>query len=161
MSEPRRDRPHMPGYGIKPEPDGLQSWDRFQDRATGSRNYWVATVGDDGRPHVMPVWGLWLEGLVYFSTDPSSRKGRNLRSRPEVVVHLESGDDVVIVEGVAEPVTDPAAVARFVEAYEAKYRFRPDPGNPAHGVYAVRPRRAFSWLEQDYPSTATRWRWEG
>ena len=73
MSEPRRDRPHMPGYGIKPEPDGLQSWDRFQDRATGSRNYWVATVGDDGRPHVMPVWGLWLEGLVYFSTDPSSR----------------------------------------------------------------------------------------
>ena len=76
-------------------------------------------------------------------------------------MHLESGDDVVIVEGVAEPVTDPAAVARFVEAYEAKYRFRPDPGNPAHGVYAVRPRRAFSWLEQDYPSTATRWRWEG
>lgn len=160
MAEPRRSRPHMPGYGISAHDDGLQSWSRFEDRAAQSRNYWIVTVGDDGRPHVMPVWGLWLDGRVYFSTDPSSRKGRNLRARPDVVVHLESGDDVVIIEGAVEPVTDEAAIARFVEAYDAKYRFRPDPGNPAHGVYSVRPRRGFSWLEQDYPKTATRWRWD-
>lgn len=149
----------MPGYGIKSDTTDLQSWSRFEERAAVSRNYWIATVGDDGRPHVMPVWGLWLDGRVYFSTDPSSRKGRNLRARPDVVVHLESGDDVVIIEGVAEAVTDAMTLARFADAYDAKYQFRPEPGNPAHGVYSVRPRRGFSWLEKNFPGTATRWRW--
>lgn len=54
----------MPGYGIKAGEEGLQSWERFEERARESHNYWIATVGDDGRPHVMPVWGLWLDGRV-------------------------------------------------------------------------------------------------
>jgi pyridoxine/pyridoxamine 5'-phosphate oxidase len=148
------------GYGIKTDEAGLQDWSRFEERMAGSRNYWIATVGQDERPHVMPVWGLWLDGAVLFSTDPSSRKGRNLAARPDVVVHLESGDDVVILEGMVEPVTDARLLERFVEAYDAKYHFRPEPGNPAHGVYAVRPRRGFSWLEKDFPVTATGWRWD-
>ena len=41
------------------------------------------------------------------------RKGRNLAENPNVAVHLESGDDVVILEGVAEVVTDPGLVERL------------------------------------------------
>jgi general stress protein 26 len=105
----------------------------------------------------MPVWGLWWDGTFYFSSDPSSRKARNLAANPEVVVHLESGDDAVILEGAAERVTDAAVLAEFADRYEAKYQFRPDTSDPEFAFYRVRPRVAFAWLEADFPNTATRW----
>ena len=84
---------------------------------------------------------------------PRSRKGRNLARDPRVVVHLESGDEVVIVEGEVERVRlEPGAA----DAYEAKYAFRPDPESPEGLWYAVRPTVAYAWLESDYPRTATR-----
>ncbi|MBI2912263.1 MAG: pyridoxamine 5'-phosphate oxidase family protein, partial [Chloroflexi bacterium] len=120
----------------------------------------VATTRPDGRPHVTPVWGLWLDESFFFSSDPTSRKGRNLASSPEVVVHLESGDDVVILEGIAEVMTDATFLTRFADAYDAKYRFRLDFTKPAYRVYRVRLRAAAAWLEKDFPQTATRWRFD-
>ena len=146
-------------YRIQRDESGMLPLSRLEEKLAASRNYWIVSVRPDGRPHVMPVWGLWLDQAVMFSTDPSSRKGRNLAARAEVAVHLESGDDVVILEGRAEVVTDPGLLERFRDAYETKYEFRPDPGNPAHGVYRVLPARAFSWVEKDFPGTATRWQW--
>jgi len=108
----------------------------------------------------MPVWGLWLEGELWFSTHPRTVKGRNLAASPEVVVHLESGDEVAIVEGVAEPVRGGETLGRFVDEYEAKYGYRIDPGERAMGIYSVRPRVVFSWREADFPESATRWRFE-
>jgi len=105
---------------------------------------------------VAPVWGLWLDEAFYFSTDPASRKARNLQANPAQVVHLESGDDVVILEGTAEGVADPSLRARFAEAYHAKYQIRPDVGDAAL-VYGLRPRVAQAWREQDFPNSATRW----
>lgn len=69
-----------------------------------ARNYWVVTTRSDGKPHSVPVWSIWLDETFYFGTDRRSRKGRNLATNPGLVVHLESGDDVVILEGVAEEV---------------------------------------------------------
>src|SRR5437667_2341575 len=120
LPEPIARRPRMPaGYGVDPAATaGLLAWDTVRAQLASARNYWVATATPDGRPHVAPVWGLWLDEAFYFSTDPASRKGRNLTASPELVVHLESGDDVVILEGRAEPVTDQSLLARFAEAYE-------------------------------------------
>lgn len=147
------------GYGIETgTTEGTVPWDHAARRLTEARNYWVATTGPGGRPHAAPVWGLWLDGAFYFGTDPASRKGRNLARNPEVVVHLESGDDVVILEGRARPVTDRGLLERFAGAYEAKYGFRPEVDPAAPDVYAVRPRTAFAWREQDFPRSATRWR---
>ena len=112
-----------------------------------------------GRPHAIPVWGIWLEGNFYFATDRTSRKARNLAANPRIVVHLESGDDVVSVEGRAEEVVDTALLVRFCDAYEAKYRFRPDPGNAANVVYRLHQCVALAWREQDFPKSATRWSW--
>ena len=148
------------GYGIKPadEGSGLLPWDHVVERLTVSRSYWICTSRPDGRPHAIPVWGLWLDQAVCFSTDPKSRKGRNLAERPEVVVHLESGDDVVIVEGIASRVTDPRVLERFADAYDAKYSHRPDPTNPDFGFYRVEPSVVLAWLEADFPGGATRWK---
>jgi hypothetical protein len=64
----------------------------------------VATTGQHGAPHVAPVWGVWVRDVLWFGTDPASAKGRNLDRDDRVVVHLESGDEVVIVHGRAEAV---------------------------------------------------------
>jgi hypothetical protein len=37
----------------------------------------VATVRPDGRPHVMPVWAVWDQGLLWFSSSLGSRKSHN------------------------------------------------------------------------------------
>ena len=73
-------------------------------------------------------------------------------------MHLECGDNVVLLEGGVEEVGDIVLLARFADAYEAKYRFRPRTGNPAQVVYRLRPRTALSWREGDFPKSATRWR---
>jgi hypothetical protein len=69
---------------------------------------------------------------------------------------MESGDDVVIVEGDVEPFTDPdgAIFPRFAEAMVAKYDYRPD--EPSG--YVLRPRAAYAW--SSFPADATRWRFK-
>ena len=155
----RRGRPTMRNYGIATTDEGLMAWDWVDAQMSRSRNYWIGSTRPDGRPHAAPVWGVWLDGVLYFSSDRGSRKARNLAANPEVVVHLESGDDVVIFEGVVEEITDSALLARIFTAYAAKYPPY-DPGAegaPAGLWYALRPRAAFAWLEKDFPNTATRW----
>lgn len=153
--EPTASRLKAPAsYGIDPgSTGGLIPWEHTRERLAASRNYWIATVRPDGSPHTMPVWGVWLDDRFCFATDPASRKGRNLAANREVSVHLESGDEVVIVEGTAEPVTDAALLARIVDAYRAKYDYRPG----RDGLYGVRPNRAFAWIEKDFPATAARY----
>jgi len=154
------DRPYMPDYGIRTGKDGMMSWEWVNEQMTESRNYWICSTKPDGRPHSMPVWGVWIDGVLYFSSSRQSRKARNLAANPEVVVHLESGDDAVILEGQAQEVTDKATLARMVKEYAAKYPpFKPDPENePGNVYYAVKPQRAFAWQEKDFTGSATRWK---
>lgn len=140
--------------------EAMLPWSVVSDWMASARNYWVGTTRPDGRPHAAPVWGVWLDEVLYFATDATSRKGRNLAANPALVVHLESGDEVAIFEGTAEEVTDASLLARFAEAYEAKYRFRPDTGHVPSGVYRLQPRAAFAWREKDFPRSAVRWRFD-
>lgn len=154
---PQAERPSMtPGYGIAASAEGLLEWAWADAQLAASRNYWVATTRNDGRAHVSPVWGVWTDGALWFSTDGKSVKGRNLAARPDVTVHLESGDDVVIIEGRVETPAVPDAVN---DAYAAKYGGIKLTGGPEGSpVYRLRPDVALGWLESDYPNTATRWR---
>jgi PPOX class probable F420-dependent enzyme len=155
---PQPGRPAMPaGYGIQAEPDGLLTWNWAAERLARARNYWLATARPDGRPHVAPVWGIWLDGAVMFGTHRRSLKGRNLARNPYLVLHLESGDEVVILEGVVEELTAPGGFQRYADAYAAKYDFRPEPGGPDDVTYRLQPQVALAWLESDFPRTATRW----
>lgn len=151
--EPQASRPHIPGYGIPASIEGVLPWSHVEERMASSRNYWVGTVRPDGRPHVVPVWGVWVEGTLYFGGGPETRWSRNLAANPQVAVHLESGDDVVIVEGSVEQITDPnhPLATRIDDAYEAKYAMR-------HGLpcWVLRPRLAFAWSK--FPDNTTRWR---
>jgi hypothetical protein len=147
------------GYGLGDAPaDGsVLPWAEVVGWLTAGRNYWVTTARADGRPHAMPVWGLWLEGALWFSSDPDSVKGRNLAARPDAVVHLESGDEVCILEGRVRHVRSDAVPAAFVDAYDEKYGHRLDLTEPSFGFYVVDARTALTWREVDYPTSATRW----
>ena len=152
---PTPSRPYAPGYGIPSSPRGMLPWSFVEERMSAARNYRVATVLLAGRPHLAPVWGLWVEGIFYFGSEAQTRKARNLVANPNVAVHPES-EDVVIVEGVAETLADPdpQLAERVFAASTAKY------GMGSHdikGSYAVRPRVVFAWTASGFPNTATRW----
>lgn len=150
-AKPKVSRPHIPGYGIPKSDEGLLPWSHVAERLERARNYWVGTAGADGRPHAVPVWGAWVDGGLYFGGGP--RTQRNLAANPAVVVHLESGEDVVILEGVATEFTnpDPALVERVDDAFAAKY----DGFRPGGGGYVLRPSIVFAWSK--FPNDATRW----
>jgi hypothetical protein len=136
-----------PGYRLAEGGEGLLPWSWAEERLAGSHNYWLATTGPSG-PHAAPVWGLWRDGVFAFGTDPTSRKGRNLARDPRAHVHLESGDDVVILEGTVEQL-DASLLEEFADAYEEKYAHRPP------GLFVLRPARAFAWRERDFQASAT------
>ena len=161
--EPRAARPHMPGYGIEPAEGrkGLLPWSWAEARLAAAHNYWVATARPDGRPHVMAVWGVWLDGAFYFSTGRDSRKARNLAADPRCVVCTERADEAVVVEGEAAEATDPDELRRFVEVYRQKYDWEMDPA--AGPYFVVRPVVVFGFIEHgdEFTRTATRWTFEG
>jgi hypothetical protein len=162
---PRPSRPYVPGYGIPTGKKGMLPWRHVSERMGKALNYWMGTTDSDGRPHATPVWGAWLDETLYFDGSPQTRRGRNLAANPAIVVHLESGSEVVIVQGEAHQIraTDQAFATRLAAAYAAKYtafNYAPSPDTwKSGGLYVVRPRVVFAWTK--FPKDATRWNFEG
>ena len=99
------DRPDIPaGYGVPKSKKGLLPWSWAQERLQQAQIYWVMTVRPDGRPHAIPTWGSWVDDRFYFGASAETRHGRNVATNPAVGIHLESGAEVVIVEGMAEEI---------------------------------------------------------
>lgn len=146
-----------PMYGLKPRKQYLP-FSHAAERLAKSRNYWICTSRPDGRPHSIPVWGFWIDGALYFGTARSSRKARNLAQNTAVSIHLDSGDDVVILEGVAVEVdlTNKSMRKKLDQASRAKYKM-PMIVMPEAMLYSVRPRVVLAWTEKDFPNNATRW----
>ncbi len=145
------------GYGFPKDAEGLLAWTHAERQLEQARNYWLATTSPDGRPHVTPLWGAWLDGALYFDGHPHTRWARNIASNPNVCIHLESGEDVVILEGVVEDVTVDAALGqRIVAAWMEKYgRLAPDP--TGSGMCRMRPLVARGWSTETLKDGA-RWR---
>jgi Pyridoxamine 5'-phosphate oxidase len=85
--------------------------------AHNSRTTWLATVNEDGSPHVTAVGALWLDGTYWFQTGARTRKGRNVARNPRCSIAVSVLDADVVIEGDATRVTDPAIVARVARAW--------------------------------------------
>ncbi len=163
MTEPRPDRPHVPGYGIPTSTDGLLPWSWAVERLEAAIVYWLATTGADGAPHVIPIWGAWVDGRWYVEGGPT-RWQRNLRENPQLAIHIEIGDEVVIVEGTAtEHVAPPKPLADAILAGYAKYKAAEDYEASADhwtegGLWELRPVKAFAWSV--FPDDMTRFRFD-
>ncbi len=108
----------------------------------------------------MPVWGIWTGSEFQFSTSPASRKARNLHENPRAAIHLESGNQVVVVEGDVRELGDRREIEAFLALYNPKYSWDFTPEQVSSGVFAVRPVKAFAWLDgegEGFSGAATRW----
>jgi PPOX class probable F420-dependent enzyme len=144
-------------------PDDSLSWAGVAARLAPARTYWLCTVTPSGAPHAAPVWGVVTGGTLYLYSERRTVKARNLAADPRVVVHLESGEDVVIVRGTAEDLGTPGQVPEVVAALSAKYtgegdrQYLPDADPGFDVVYAIRPQSAMMWRLADYEDSQRRW----
>ena len=140
--------------------------------AHNSRATWLATVNEDGSPHVTAVGALWLEGTFWFQTGAGTRKGRNVARDPRCSVAVSVRDADVVFEGDAARVTEPGALARIAKAWAdngsagqpdaggagitAPFN-APSQGPPPWNVYRIDPRSAIVTLSAE-PGGLTRFR---
>ena len=165
MNEPRAERPSAPDWLGG---DELLPWSWAEEQLTKERNYWLSSVRRDGSPQARPLWGVYLDGLLFLSVGHAGlQRSTDERDdgRLEVTVHVDSAVDVVIVEGSIERVAGDYGSRRFRvvdppnaetmrragELYEAKYDYSADFIN-----FVVRPRIVYGWRAEDV-KTATKW----
>jgi len=144
-------------------PDNALTWPEIAARLAAARNYWLCTTMPSGAPHAAPVWGVVTGQALYLYSERRTVKARNLAADSRVVVHLESGEDVLIVRGTAGDLGTPAQVPDVVAALAAKYtgegdpEFLPDADPDFDVVYAIRPQSAIMWRLADYEASQRRW----
>src|SRR5713226_930445 len=110
----------------------LLEWGRIKGRLdqglsqapeTGGPNRhtcWLATINQDGSPHVTGVGALWVDDAFWFETGETTRKGRNLADDPRCALSVASHDFDLVVEGEARKVSDPSTVAAMAERWAAE-----------------------------------------
>jgi nitroimidazol reductase NimA-like FMN-containing flavoprotein (pyridoxamine 5'-phosphate oxidase superfamily) len=142
-----------PEYGT---PDAPLAWSDVRARLIDAMHYWLATVRADGRPHVVPLDGIWLDDEWFFGGSAETVKHRNLKANPMAVVHLEESEHAVIVEGHCKEIEpDDRLARRLSELSKSKYGYGPDPASyTTAGIWRLRPARVLSW--QRFPRDATR-----
>lgn len=161
-AQPLAARPHMPGYGLRPgnEGTGLLPWSWALGRLRDSHDYWLSTRRPDGRPHLMPVWALWLQDALWFSCSAASRKAANLAAEPRCSLSTDDALNPVVVEGTAQVRDAERDRQRFIEAMNAKYEVALDVDfldGVANLCLRVQPVVAFGMLHGDFTGSPTRW----
>jgi hypothetical protein len=133
---------------------------------------WLATVNQDGSPHVTGVGALWVEGAFWFETGEGTRKGRNLARDPRCTLSLATHGFDLVAEGEATKVTSPTTVSTMAAhwravgwpaqvdetglALTAEYS-APSAGPPPWTVYRLAPHQVTAVATVE-PGGATRWR---
>ena len=139
------------------EVDKLEAGSARAPGALNSRTTWLATVNEDGSPHVTAVGALWLDGTFWFQTGTGTRKRLNVARDRRCSVAVSIRDADVVFEGEAMRVTDPALLARIAKAWaDSGWPAEPDEsgsgitapfnapsqGPPPWNVYRIEPRSA-------------------
>ncbi|NJN51224.1 MAG: hypothetical protein HC809_05035 [Gammaproteobacteria bacterium] len=159
MGIPTPQRPSLSGYV---QPGKLLAWQWAADRLVRSPAYWIATR-TAGYPSARPVWGIWREHHLWFSS--GSAIARNIARDGRVQVNVESSHEVVLIEGIATGLAQ-RHVNDWVEAYREKYHW--EMPATAEDVFEVRPVRALAWICDNsgldggvqFSNSATQWTFE-
>jgi hypothetical protein len=156
------------GYGVPESTDGILEWSDVEERLVSAPQYWLSTTRRDGRPHVVPRWGVWVDGRFWYDGAPTTVHVRNLADNPACSLHLEDGWKAVILEGTSLPAHPPGLElgGRLAAAFGVKYGergYRPEPdaweGPYAGGLRIFTPAKALAWF--DFPVDVTRFRFDG
>ena len=159
MANPTVDTPEFPAeYG---SPTQHLPWPSVEERLVTASVYWFASTRPDGRPHVVPRDGMWIEGGLYYGGSPQTVHYRNITQNPHVVAHVGDGHEAIIVEGAVAVITpDQAFAERLADESYAKYPQygQMDPGMYLGGVTVLRPSVVLAWTS--FTENATRFRFD-
>ena len=150
------------GYGVE-QADEYVAWEAIESWLRTSRHYWLATTRADGRPHVVPRWGVWLDGRFWYDGSPDTLHVRNLERDPRCALHLESGERATIVEGESqrsEPIEGALGerlASEFAAKYGSEYTPAPDAWSDeiAGGMRTITPVKVLAWTQ--FPKDLTRY----
>jgi Pyridoxamine 5'-phosphate oxidase len=164
MAEPIAERPRMSEYGVDTPDWHPLPWSWAADRLERSKNLWLVTASASGRPHALPVWGVWDDGVPGFawSNAPGARKTANIAANPQVCVAVDSTVECVSVEGRATRLEPGPEQDAWIERYLDKYRGEEVTADflRANACFVLQPERAFGVIERadEFSTRATRWR---
>ena len=125
-----------------------------------ARNYWITTHASNF-PSSRPVWGIWQSPVLYFSS--GSQIVKNIAKNPKLQLNLESGGELVIIEGTARSMVQ-AELGFWLDAYYKKYHW--EMPESVNGVFQIVPKRVLAWISDDsrldggaaFSNSATEWR---
>jgi Pyridoxamine 5'-phosphate oxidase len=135
-------------------------WEEAVRLFAAERWYWVATTGDQGRPHLRPVLAVYLDERIYSTTNPAARKGRNLTRRPSAAFAARAPAIDIVIEGTVTWIDDRQQLQRVSDAYQDKYSWpvtvtndsafdapyaAPTAGPPPYRVYQLTPTVAYAF----------------
>jgi F420H(2)-dependent biliverdin reductase len=106
-------------------------------RLQAEQTLWLATVRPNGRPHLVPIWFVWVAGKIYLCTGADSVKVRNLMQNPHVSLALENGSQPLVIEGRARPIG--AAPKPVSEAFKKKYDWNISTDSEYNQVVEIEP----------------------
>ncbi len=78
---------------------------------------WLTTINPDGGPHVTAVGVVTHDGSWYFTSGPATRKSHNLARDSRCVLSVATEPFDLVIEGVAERVTDGVELASVADAF--------------------------------------------
>ena len=136
-----------PGYG---EPKKTLRWSDVRRDLEDAASYWVASTRPDGRPHVVPRDGLWLDDTWYYGGSPETVHNRNLQHNRSLAMHIGDGMKAIIVEGQAEFVHPPRDIAEHLsKENDRKYSHYGMEMTPEtyteRGIWALKAERILAW----------------
>lgn len=123
----------------------LARWRTLEARLGREMAIWIVTVRSDGRPHMTPVWYVWLNERIYFATGTDTQKFTNLRSNQAVALALPDTDSVLILEGeahAADRETTDKLGEYFFNKYEWDFRYDEDAD---WRLVEITPHRILAW----------------
>lgn len=145
----------IPNYKLPTNTDALLSWAFVDQHMSAAMFYWISTTRPDGRPHAVPVWGIWYGNRLYFEGSPLTRWAQNLAHNPHIAVHLPSAEQVVLIEGRVQVFNDDDLTAAEWALLDTTFRtkYAIDWGSP---YMVVHPHAALAW---DAPTLGRMTRW--
>jgi len=155
MTEPKITRPKFP-KGYADNPASYVAWDWVAEQLASAKHYWLCSVrppstNAQGRPHVVPRWGVFIDNKFYYDGSPETRHSQNIAKNSNVALHLESGEKAIIMEGTSQPAEkpNPDFAKQLAKAISGKYSalgYSPEPTQwDEGGLFVFTPRQCIAW----------------
>ncbi len=114
---------------------------------------YIATTKADGSPHIAPIWFVYYRGKIYFETDKTTFKFKNIKRNNKIALCF-GGRETLIIEGFVKWTKEHETKVPFRKLLWEKYGDDMDDSYITEKtlIFEVIPQRKLSWhyADQDW-----------